>query len=214
MAIDAVIFDMDGVLLDSEPLHLDAINAVLGAEGHHLSTQDNELYLGTTLEHTWRNLHAKFGLRASLAHYLPIYDATVLRLLGQPLTPNPGVRELIAAFQAHGLKLGVASGSQRAWIDATLRSLGVADAFPVVVSGDSVRQGKPEPEIFLRTAELLGIAPARCLVIEDAPNGILAAQRAGMRVVALRTHFTRHLDLGTPDFLIDSLTDFPPAALA
>jgi HAD superfamily hydrolase (TIGR01509 family) len=214
LPIDAVIFDMDGVLLDSEPLHLDAINSVLATEGQHLSHEQNEAYLGTTLLHTWRDMHARFGLRRDLEHYLAIYDAEVLRRLRQPLRPNPGVPELIALLRARDLRMAVASSSQRTWIDATLASLGLADALGIVVSGDAVAHGKPAPDIFLRAAELVGVAPDRCLAIEDAPNGVLAAQRAGMRVVAVRTHFTRRLDLGTPDYTVDSLEVFPQEALA
>jgi HAD superfamily hydrolase (TIGR01509 family) len=213
LPIEAVIFDMDGVLLDSEPLHLDSINTVLATEGHRLSHEQNEAYLGTTLLHTWTDMHARFGLRRELDYYLGIYDAEVLRRLRQPLKPNPGVRELIGLLRERGIKLAVASGSQRGWIDATLASLGIADLLRVVVSGDSVARGKPAPDIFLRAADLVGVPPARCLVIEDAPNGILAAKRAGMRVVAVRTPFTSHLDLGDPDFVVDSLEEFPLEAL-
>ncbi len=213
MPIEAVIFDMDGVLLDSEPLHLDAINTVLATEGHHLSREQNEFYLGTTLLYTWTDMHARFGLRRELAHYLGVYDAEVLRRLSEPLQPNPGVRALILLLQARGIRLAVASSSQRTWIDATLASLGVADALKVVVSGDSVTHGKPAPDIFLRAAEMLSVEPSRCLVIEDSPFGVLAAPRAGMRVVAVRTHFTSHLDLGTPDYTVDTLEAFPLRAL-
>lgn len=214
VSVEAVIFDMDGVLVDTEPVHLDAINAVLGVEGHHLSEEQNEQFLGTTVGHTWSRIVEIFGLARPLADYLETYDAEVLRRLSQPLTPLPGVRELLALLEARGIPLAVASSSQMTWVRATLGSLGLARYFSALVSGDSVARGKPEPDIYLRAAGLLGARPARCLAVEDAPRGILAAKRAGMTVVAVRTPFTRHLSLDGADHVLDSLTEFRAELLA
>ncbi len=205
---EAVIFDMDGILVDTEPVHLDAINAVLAAEGHRLTEEQNEQFLGTTVDHTWGRIVELFGLSRPVGEYLEVYNAEVLERLSRPLTPLPGVREVLAMLESRGTRLAVASSSQMVWVKATLRSLGLTSYFPVLVSGDSVARGKPEPDIYLRAASLLEVEPSLCLAVEDAPRGILAARRAGMTVVAVRTPFTRHLSLDGADYVLDSLAEF------
>ncbi len=207
--IQAVIFDMDGVLVDTEPRHFAALNAVLASEGYRLAPEDNRLFLGLTLERTWDLVIERFGLTGSRRDYHDRYDRAVLAELEQPLDPAPGVRQLLAATRAAGLALALASSSRRAWVTATLRSLGLADCFPVIVAGDEVTAGKPDPEIFLTAARRLGIPPEHCLVIEDSPAGIEAARRAGMPVVAVRTSLTEGLDLPA-DRVVDDLTELPP----
>jgi HAD superfamily hydrolase (TIGR01509 family) len=207
--IQAVIFDMDGVLVDTEPRHFAALNAVLAAEGYRLDPEDNRLFLGLTLERTWDLVVERFGLIGSRRDYHDHYDRAVLAELEQPLDPAPGVRQLLKATRAAGLALALASSSRRAWVTATLRSLGLAGCFPVTVAGDEVTVGKPDPEIFLTAARRLGIRPEHCLVIEDSPAGIEAARRAGMRVIAVRTPLTEGLVLPA-DRVVSALTELSP----
>src|SRR4051812_25315906 len=110
---DAVVFDMDGVLLDSEPLHLAALNRVIVSEGHSpLSDEENLRFVGTSLQFTWTELQRLLGLRESLEHYYSTYDSTVLDVLREgPLEPFPGVREFIAALQQVGQRIGLATQS-------------------------------------------------------------------------------------------------------
>ncbi|MFQ5872839.1 MAG: HAD family hydrolase, partial [Dehalococcoidia bacterium] len=122
--------------------------------------------------------------------------------------PSPGVHELLDGMKARGLRLGLASSSQGNWVEAVLTTLGIQDRFDVVVSGEMVTKGKPDPEIFLTTARRLAVESARCLVIEDSPHGIRAGKRAGMRVMAVVTPLTRDLDLSEADQVVDSLEQF------
>lgn len=204
----AAIFDMDGVLVDSEPLHLQAINRILEREGHHLSEEENLRFIGTTLEFTWTELASRFGLTRPLDYYFDAYDRVILELLQQPLTPAPGSGELIADLRERGLRLALASSSRRSWIEAALKSLRLDGSFEVVVSGDCVSRSKPDPEIFLLAAQRLEVEPRRCLAIEDSPAGVLAARRAGMAVLAVRTPFTAHLAMHDADWVVDSLLTF------
>src|SRR5205085_8588610 len=128
-------------------------------------------------------------------------------VLDQPLAPQPGVRALIEACVARGIDIAVASSSKRSWVATTLRSLGIADFFRVVVTGDDVVHGKPDPEIYQRTAAQLGVRPERCLAIEDAPNGVASACRAGMIVLGVRTPYTAHLQLEGAFRTVDSLEE-------
>ena len=203
----AVIFDMDGVLLDSEPLHYQALSRVLTREGYTWTVADNERLLGTTVEDSFRIIDEMVHLRLPREYFLTTYEAEALALLQGPLEPSAGVVSSIDMLAERGLCLAVASSSRRSWIDATLRSLGIAGRFSVVVSGDEVANGKPAPDIYLRAAGLLNMAPEVCTAVEDAPNGLLSARSAGMRVVAVRTPYTKNLDLSQADVVIDSLEE-------
>lgn len=202
---DAVIFDMDGVLLDSEPLHFEALRSVLATDGFDWSETDNEELLGTTVHDTFVIIGTRRPLTRPIESYLTVYEAAVLEVLSRPLQPSLGVKELLDDLQARRIPLAVASSSRRSWIEATLRSLGIDQYFGVVVSGDEVDRGKPAPDIYLRASEILGVPPERCTAIEDAPNGVLSAHNAGMRVIAVRTPYTRHLTLEGADEVVDSL---------
>jgi HAD superfamily hydrolase (TIGR01509 family) len=198
---------MDGVLIDSEPLHFEALGSVVGRDGVRLSRAENEEFIGTTMEATFSKLIARYNLPRSMAEYTRLYDDAVLEALSQPRPPEPGVLALIASARNLGMQLAVASSSRRVWIDATLRSIGLSDAFDVIVSGDDISHGKPDPEIYLLAANRLGVPPERCLAIEDAPKGVQSARRAGMPVIGVRTQYTAHLALDGALHIVDSLTE-------
>jgi HAD superfamily hydrolase (TIGR01509 family) len=125
-------------------------------------------------------------LRGRLDDYLTRSDEALLRLLQRPLTPTPGVAELLARVRWRGVRLALASSSRRSWVDATPRAIGLHQAFEVVLSADDVRRGKPAPDLFLLAARRLGLPAEQCIVIEDSPNGLRAGRRAGMTVAAVR----------------------------
>ena len=206
--IKAVIFDMDGVLADSEPLYHLSMNQVLQAHGHSLTDEDNRIILGTTVKHTWQWLKDHFGLDGELEDWIGVYDRIILKNLKENVEPSPGLYDLLDSLKTRGLPIGLASSSQANWVDSVLTTLDVKDRFSVVVSGDMVTNGKPAPEIFLKAAGELGAEPSRCLVFEDSPHGIQAGKSAGMMVVAVLTDLTRDLDLSLADRRIESLSDF------
>ena len=204
---DAIIFDMDGVLIDSEPLHFEVLNEVLAEDGHTLSRAENEEFIGTTTEAMWATLIARRGLVRPMAEYRALYDEILLRVLRQPREPAPGVLALIQRARQLGMRLGVASSSRRLWIEATLGSLGLSESFDTLVSGDDVERGKPDPQIYLLAAHRLGLSPRRCLAIEDSPNGVQSARAAGMPVLGVRTSYTSHLRLEGAERIVDSLAE-------
>jgi HAD superfamily hydrolase (TIGR01509 family) len=204
---DAVIFDMDGVLIDSEPLHFGVLNDVLALDGYTMDAAENEQFIGTTTDVLFETLIGRHNLPRSVREYTELYETAVLRVLRQPHTPQPGVPELIQRLRQLELRLAVASSSNRAWVSATLVSLGLAEQFETVVSGDDVRHGKPDPEIYLLTAERLRVRPERCVAIEDSPNGVTSAHAAGMSVLGVRTPYTAHLPLPGATRIVESLAD-------
>jgi len=182
---------MDGVLVDSEPIHERALGSVLAVEGFRLPPEEYAALVGTTVESSWTHLFERFPLARSREEYLVAHEAAMLEhLAASPLEPEPGVVALLDLCRAEGYRLALASSSPGIVIRATLGALGLADAFELYVGGDEVARGKPDPEIYLAAAERLGVPPARCLAIEDALHGIESARRAGMAVVAVRTRYT------------------------
>jgi HAD superfamily hydrolase (TIGR01509 family) len=208
-----VVFDMDGVLVDTEPLHFRCLNRVVGMAGGRISEAENQAYIGATQDAVFRAIIARHGLPGALQSYLDHYNAVVLEALQGPLDPVPGAPELLARLRALGVPLAVASSSNRAWIDATLGALGLAPSFPVVAAGDEVAHSKPAPDVFLLAAARLGVPPTACVAVEDSPNGVRAARAAGMRVVAVRTPYVAAADLPPADLVVDSLAELTPAAL-
>lgn len=208
-AIDLVLFDMDGVLADTEPLHLEAANLVLSAEGAHLSEEAVKEFLGNTDDRMFDVLKARFALTRPTSHYVDRKLRTLLNLLeNDPVVANPGVHELVLKLVMRGVDRVVASSSPPELIEAIVSTLGLRRSFSGLYSARQVGRGKPAPDLFLHAARSRGISPMNCLVIEDAPNGIEAARSAGMRVVAVRTETTRGLDLSRADRVLDSLVEF------
>ncbi len=206
-SVDLVLFDMDGVLADTEPLHLAATNRVLEAEGVHIAEDECRAFLGNTDEAYFRALKRRYALASPVEHYVDRKACEVLSCVRE-LVPNPGVCELLLRLRMNGVKTCVASSSAPMLIDAVVDALGLRRSFDGLFSASMVPRGKPSPDLFYHASRQLGVGPAACLVIEDAPAGIEAARRAGMRVVAVRTDMTEGLDLSPANHVIDSLLDF------
>lgn len=181
----AVIFDMDGVIVDSEPRHerafLEVVREIGFGETSALRFED---YIGRSDNELWVDFVAKCRPRQSVEELLDLKRTRVLELIRREQPLFDGLPELVAKLAGSYL-LAVASGSERAVIDAVLALGGLRAFFPVAVTASDVRAGKPAPDIFLRTAELLGTNPSDCWVIEDSKPGIAAGLAAGMRVIAI-----------------------------
>jgi HAD superfamily hydrolase (TIGR01509 family) len=203
-AFEAVIFDLDGVLLDSELLYLAATNSVLAREGQYLSPEENAAYIGVRYYDMLLDIIPKMGLAHEPDYYIRESRVAVERSFSGPLDPPLGARQLIERLAAHEVPRAVGSSSVHAWVDRILTSLRVREHFPVIVGGDDVQHGKPAPDIFLRCADLLGVPPDRCAVIEDSANGVRAARAAGMTAIGMRTAATATLVLDGCLAVVDS----------
>ncbi len=180
MPIAAVIFDMDGVLIDSEPVHFEATRALLASHGVTYRPGDGEDFVGCTDREVFTTLKARYRLTAAVDDLATAWIDLVVRLLRGPLVPLHGVSTALQAVESRGLRLALASSSAPKVIAATLEGLGLADRFEARVSGHEVARGKPAPDIFLEAARRLAVGPASCLVVEDSYNGLTAALAAGM----------------------------------
>ena len=180
----AVLFDMDGLLIDSEPIWLEAETAVMARLGADWTTADQVQLLGGSLDRTVRYLMAKATRPATpgqIAGWLMSGVAERVRDHGVPL--RPGARELLAEVAAAGLPRALVTSSERGFMDAVLARTGLR--FDALVCADDVSVTKPDPEPYLLAAKLLGTDPGRCIALEDSPNGVASAEAAGCRVIAV-----------------------------
>lgn len=189
--LKAIIFDMDGVLVDSEPFILEAATRMFAERGLTVQPEDFKPFVGAGENRFVGGPAEKYGfpldIESAKARTYAIYDA----ITRGRLTPLPGAVEFIASARADGYRLAVASSADRIKININLREIGVpADTFDAIVSGEDVVNKKPAPDIFLAAAARLGVPPVDCIVVEDAVNGVAAAKAAGMRCLALTTSFT------------------------
>jgi HAD superfamily hydrolase (TIGR01509 family) len=181
----AVIFDMDGVIVDSEPHHERAFYDVLRDLGHgpQLGLRFED-YIGRSDFEMWVDFVAKHKPPQTVAELVAMKRQRVLEVMRREEPIFPGLPDLVAALATHW-PLAVASGSEHLVIETVLAIKGLRRFFSAVVSSADVPHGKPAPDIFLRAASLLGVAPERCWVIEDTKPGVTAALAAGMRVIAI-----------------------------
>lgn len=182
----AVVFDLDGTLVDSEPNYYEAARRTLAEHGvPDFTWTEHEGYVGIS---TWESAvlwRERYGLRASARE---LFDATNRRYLELARTGTrayPEMRKFVELLAAEGVPTAVASGSSLEAIEAILAGTGLAAQLRTVVSADEVPRGKPAPDVFLEAARRLGVAPAGCVVVEDAAPGAAAAHAAGMRCIAV-----------------------------
>jgi len=185
----AVIFDMDGVIVDSEPRHERAFHAVLEEIGyagkHSLRFTD---YVGRTDHVLWEDFVKAYQPPHTLEELLTMKRQKVVEIIREERPLFDGLPQLVEQLAAK-VPLALASGSERPIVEEVLSLGGLRQWFQVTVSGSEITNGKPEPDIFLKTARLLGMDAADCVVVEDSRPGVAAARAAGMRVVAItNTH--------------------------
>ncbi len=205
--IEAVIFDMDGLLIDSEPLQFRAWSEYVETLGHRLTGDVLSNMLGRRLIDSARVVVDAFALDMAAEEVAEERDRYFLSMVPGKIGPQPGAIELVNTLQCRQIPMALATSGHRRYVDMALESACIPRLFTVEVTGDLVTHGKPHPETFLTAASLLGTEPARCLVLEDAPNGVNAAVAAGMPCLAIPGHETSHDDLAGADAILESLAD-------
>ena len=209
----AVIFDWDGVIVDSSAHHERSWEILAARRGLALPADHFKRGFGKKNDVIIPDLGWATDPDevAALAREKEEIYRTLVRDHG--IAPLPGVQNLLAVLREAEIPCAIASSTERANLDLPLDLMGLREFFCVIVSGEEVRHGKPDPAVFLLAAQRLGFPPAECVVIEDAHVGIEAAQRAGMRVMAVAT--TNPLSaLGSADAAVDSLVEVAPERLA
>ena len=197
--IRAVIFDMDGVLTDSEPLINAAAIAMFKEKGLTVQPHDFIPFVGAGEERYVGGVAEKYDFPLNPVEGKNRTYEIYFDLVPTQLEAFPGVLELVAACRSAGLRVAVASSADGNKVSVNLKKIGLPDEWwDAVVTGEFVTHKKPAPDIFLLTARTLGVSPAECVVVEDAANGIQAAKAAGMRSVAV-AHTLPAEQLGSAD---------------
>ena len=215
--IRGIIFDMDGVLVDSEPFICEAAMRMFEQTyGQAVKREDFSPFVGAGEDRFIGGVAAKYGVTLSMPRDKFRTYEIYLDIIRGRLDPLPGAIDFVRTVRTRGLKSAVATSADRVKMEGNLREIGLAPAdFDAVVTGDDVAKKKPDPEIFLLAADRLGLPPAACLVIEDAPNGITAAKAAGSRCLGLTSSFTeRTLRDAGADWVAKDLAHVPAEVAA
>jgi HAD superfamily hydrolase (TIGR01509 family) len=211
--ISAVIFDMDGVIIDSEPIHMKIEQEMFRELGISLSEKEQAGFVGTTSLHMWETLVERFGLSWSPELLRNRERAQYMRYLDQDggASPVEGAVDLVKSLYASGYILVLASSSSQENISKVLDHFAISSYFQIKVSGTLLPQSKPHPAIFLRAAALAGVSPNTCVVIEDAENGVKAAKAAGMVCIGFLNPNSGNQDLTLADKVIHRLDEITPS---
>jgi beta-phosphoglucomutase family hydrolase len=200
----AVIFDMDGVLVDSQPYHFKADIDTMAEYGVIKGQKFYESFAGTLTADRMRTLKEMFGLDVPVEEMTIKRENMILDIMGkEDIKPVSGIPEFLRSIKEKGLTTAVASSSDYKLINLILDRLKIAKYFDSVTSGSDVKRGKPSPDVFLLAAERIGIEPAECLVVEDSENGVKAAKAAGMKALGYINPTSGKQDLSLADFITD-----------
>lgn len=203
----AFIFDMDGVLIDSQPIHYDADIAMMAHFGVQVTRKQIEQYAGMTNPMRFPIYKEVFHISANLEDMLS-YRADIVRKLFLESHAHAirGSKELLEQIKKAGYAIGLASSTDHALIEWILKTIGLISYFDVIVSGEEVPQGKPAPDVYLEAAHQLGVCAQDCFVIEDSTNGLHAAKAAGMWVLGYQNPTSGKQDLSLADIVTDDFT--------
>ncbi len=197
---------MDGVIIDSEPLHFESDRMVMREFGVELTDEELNRFVGVANPQMWAELKDKYSINITIEELLERQHASKLKLLEErELETISGIDELISDLQKKGIAIALASSSSREFIELVLKKLGITECFQVIVSGDEVEKGKPEPDIFLKAAELLKVSPENCIVLEDSQHGVNAAKKAGMKCIGFINPNSGNQDLSKADKVVSTL---------
>lgn len=204
----SLIFDMDGVLVDSEPVILAAAIAGLAEYGVNALPEDFLPFVGAGEDRFIGGVAEKYGLKYKTEMKDRVYEI-YLEIVESNIKLYDGVSKMLQKLKDEGWNMALASSADRIKIDANLKVADIPpDVFSAVISGEDVIRKKPDPEIFLTAARLIGASPASCIVIEDAINGLRAAKSAGMKCIAITSSFSKEdLSKENPDFICSKTTD-------
>ena len=213
--IQAVIFDMDGLLVDSEPVWDKARNAMADIAGKPWSALDHDAVMGVSTDEWADYMIERLELSMSRQEVVDAVIGRMTEMYGDGVPYLPGAVELVDAA-AEAFRTGLASGAHPALIDIVTADAPMAGKFEVIIAADEVGVGKPAPDVYLEAARRLGVDPADCVCLEDSGNGILSGVAAGMKVIAVPDPRFPPADekLQRADLIVDSLTEITAERIA
>lgn len=206
--MDLLIFDFDGLILDTETASYTAWTEIFKTHGTTLPLDKWALCIGTSQNHfnVYDYLESQAGRSLDHAELRDRHHGRVMEIL-EPMEPRPGVLDYLKEAQKHRIALALASSSPQEWVVGHLSRLGLAECFHSIRCADDVENVKPHPELYQLTLTFMGVKPERAVAFEDSPNGIAAAKAAGIYCVAVPNSVTKHLPIGAADYRLESMAD-------
>jgi beta-phosphoglucomutase family hydrolase len=199
--IRAVIFDMDGVIAETEYVHIEAEKQTMLKYGVRISEDELHEYTGTTAKLMFTELIKKYGLDATFEEMFKVKEKILFELMEKGVQPTKGVVDLLLELRKRKIKLAVASSSHRKMIEYVLKTLKITGLFESVVGAEDIERSKPDPEIFQVSAKRLEVKPEKCLVVEDSRLGVEAAKSAGMKCLGYVNPSSGKQDLSKADIV-------------
>ncbi len=212
--LKAVIFDLDGVIIDSEPFHLVVNEKIFADLGINLSEDEYRNFIGTTHKDMWSTIKKKYGLPQSVPELVNMQvGGNINYIKNEKIEAIEGVVNLFSELKKANIEIGIASSSPTEVIELVINKLGISNYFSAIVGGEKIERGKPAPDIFLEAAKLLNTKPENCVVIEDSENGVKAAKASGMKCVGFRNPNTGTQDLKKADLIVDKYSSLKISTL-
>ena len=205
--VNTVIFDMDGVLINSEPVHQRHEREMYEELGLELTFEEQQSFVGMSAMDSWRFVIEKYNLKETPEELLFRGRGKYLKVLEETdeVKMMEGAMELIERLENGGIHLLLASSATSPTISAVLKKFDLVKTFPLFIGGDMVHNSKPNPEIFLNIAELAQVEPSNCVVIEDAEHGVTAANKAGMKSIGFQNHHSGKQNLSHAGAVVGDL---------
>ena len=204
----AFIFDMDGVIIDSEPIHFQVDIETMKHLGCNMSKKELEKYVGTTNEYMLTDIKKNYNIKESIEEITDYkMKLTKRKIIESDLEPIEGIKELLVNLKENSIPAAIASSSPIDFINIVVEKFKIRDYFQYIVSGEEVENGKPAPDIYIETAKKLGFDPKDCTVIEDSKNGVQAAKSAGMKCIGFANVNSGNQDLSKADIIVDSIKE-------
>lgn len=205
--LEAIIFDMDGVLIDSEYSYFEAKDSILKDEGITVPGSYHSKFMGTSYQYTWETMKAELGLKKSA----PVYIAEMIKrreeiIKRDGIKPIKGAKDFVKRLKTADAILAVASSSPLTEIEKSLTEIGIYTDFAIITSGEEVEHSKPAPDVYLLAAKRLGVTAKNCLAIEDSPNGSIAVKKAEMVGIGFANPDYPTLDL-VSDRIVTTFSD-------
>jgi beta-phosphoglucomutase family hydrolase len=200
--IEAVLFDMDGVIIDSEPIHINNNYEIFRSLGITLTEELNCSFIGTNSRYKWALVKSKYDIPFSVEELIELDRSIYFQYLNKnknAIEPIPGVLDFIKDLKNNNIRLAIASSAPINVIDTVLDMFHITDFFDVVVTGDDVKRSKPEPDIFIYAANKLHVKNENCMVVEDSTNGITAAKKANMKCLGFINPSSLNQDVSEAD---------------
>jgi HAD superfamily hydrolase (TIGR01509 family) len=206
--VECAIFDMDGVIIDSEMLHAQKNTIIFNELGIEVPDSFRRTLPGLSSFKKWEILKSMFNLKQEVNELVEIDRGSYQEFLKNEihlLKPIEGIPELLEDLKRNNIKIALASSSPKDIIELVINSFELVNYFDILVTGDCVERCKPDPDIFIYTAGKMNTAPENCVVIEDSGNGVRAAKSAGMKCIGYRNLNSGNQDLSPADIIVDSI---------